>query len=179
MGRRGKGCTTMMVCGSLFLSNSMLMLVVELCSPYLLCVSEFLQPGRTGCPTGWNPAWSSEPARGLAGGHFPLNWCPGRVLERVQFRRCYFSDENCKPELRPFLAVQDPMSRGTYPVHSSLDNHMFPAVISPDAAGSASLLPVTMPISAMAPGGICTVLRAPPRVPYELAHVTPRRCRVF
>lgn len=49
MERHGKGHGTMMVCGSLFLSNSILMLVVELHSLYLLCAGAFLQLGRTGC----------------------------------------------------------------------------------------------------------------------------------
>ena len=64
-------------------------------------------------------------------------------------------------------------------MHSSLDNHMLPMFISPDAAGSASFFPITMPISAMALGGIYTVLRAAPRVPYKDAHITLQRCWVF
>jgi len=64
MGRHGKGCGTMMVCGSLFLSNSLLLLVVELHSLYFLCAVEFLQPGRTGCaqePGGSQPGPLSLP----------------------------------------------------------------------------------------------------------------------
>lgn len=52
----------------LFLSNSKLMLVVELCSPYPSVLGgSAARKGRMS--RGWKPAWSSEPARGLAQGH--------------------------------------------------------------------------------------------------------------
>lgn len=154
----------------LFSSNSKLLLVVELCSPYR-SVPGVLQPGRAGCPVaGSQPGPQSLPEAS------PKDTSP-ELVSREGGRGRAVPDENCKPKLRPLPAVWDPVSRGTCPVHSSLENLVLPVFVMEKQLDSL-LPPVAMPISAMAWWSLHDPKSIFPCA-YKHTHITLQTCRVF
>lgn len=150
MGRHGKGCGTMMVCGSFICINSIFFLVVEIHSPFLFCAGSSCSQEGLNVPRSWVELcvvlWVClrKKWRCLSAGLMPRESVWGSMVQRYHF---HLRNSKTKPQI---VSVWDLLSRGACRLHSSLGSPCTSNTCP--RCSNIHLLAVSMSISALIPG---------------------------